>query len=158
MFNFFKKDESKFLRKYIKTITKEIYRDGGAIGICGDFVDFLIKDELFKTLGIFNKSKLPYSESKLMWAAILLLSDIKNPPDFVTKENLEYMNAISKASFIYSSSAVTDDELAEILLMPSTKAIEVIQQRKEPYESAWNNWLTSDVDIDKLASSVLNKF
>jgi hypothetical protein len=158
MFNFFKKDESTALKNHIKKLTKEIYKSGGAIGVCGDFVDFLIKDELFKTLGIFNKSKLPHSESKLMWAAILLLNDIKNPPDFVTKENLEYMNAVSKASFIYSSSAVTDDELAELLLMPSTKALEAIQQRKEPYEAAWNNWLTSDVDIDNLSTIILNKF
>jgi hypothetical protein len=82
MFNFFKKDESKELRKHIKTITKEIHNGGGAIGVCADFVNFLVEDELFKTLGIFNKSKLPQSESKLMWAAILLLDDIKNPPDF----------------------------------------------------------------------------
>lgn len=158
MFNFFKKDESKDLRKHIKTITKEIYNGGGAIGVCGDFVNFLVEDELFKTLGIFNKSKLPDSESKLMWAAILLLDDIKNPPDFVTKENLEYMNAVAKASFLYPSSAVTDAELAELLLMPSTEALEAIRQRKEPYEAAWNEWLITDVDIDKLATTVLNKF
>lgn len=157
MFNFFKKDDSKELRKYIKALTKEIHSEG-AIKVCSDFAEFLTNDDLFKTLGIFNEAKLPQPKSKLMFAAILLLSDIKNPPDFVTKENLEYMNAVAKASFVYPSSAVTDAELGELLLMPSTKALDAIRQRKEPYESAWNEWLIADVDIDKLATIVINKF
>jgi chromosome segregation and condensation protein ScpB len=157
MFNLFKKDKSSDLSKHIKNLTKEIDNDGTAIAVCGSFANFLTNDELFKSLGVFNESKLPHSKSKLMLAAILLLKDIKNPPNFVTNEDLEYMNAIAKASFVYSSSAVSDSQLAELLLMPSSNALEAIRELKQPYEAVWGEWLTTDIDIESLTTTVLNK-
>jgi hypothetical protein len=153
MFDSFKDDKPTELSKYINDLTKEINHNGGAKTICVNFLNFLDKDELFNTLFIFNEGKFPQSKSTLALSALMLLNDIKK-----SKEKADDLNELAKASFIFSSSSVNDAELAELLLMPSTKALEVIKQRREPYEAAWNEWLATDIDIDKLASIVLNKF
>ncbi len=156
MFSIFKKSPSDELRTAIKNLVKDINLNGGAISFCGNFAELVVNDDLFKTLGIFNESKLPHPKSQLMLASIMLLSDIKNPPDFLDKDNLEYMRAISKATFVYSNCAVSDAELSELLLMPSSDALTTIRNKKIKYEEAWNDWLTSDVDIEKLMYSVLS--
>ncbi|MBU3613157.1 hypothetical protein [Polynucleobacter sp. MG-27-Goln-C1] len=85
-------------------------------------------------------------------SALMLLNDIKK-----SKEKADDLNELAKATYIFSNSSVNDAELGELLLMPSTKALEAIKQRREPYEAAWNEWLTTDIDVDKLASIVLTK-
>lgn len=110
------------------------------------------KDGLFNTLFIFNEGKFPHSKAILALSALMLLNDIKK-----SKEKADDLNELAKATYIFSNSSVNDAELAELLLMPSTKALEAIKQRREPYEAAWNEWLTTDIDVDKLASIVLTK-
>ena len=82
----------------------------------------------------------------------MLLNDIKK-----SKEKADDLDELAKAAFIFSNSSVNDAELAELLLMPSTKAFDEIRKRREPYEVAWNEWLTTDIDVDELASIVLAK-
>lgn len=152
MFNLFKEDKSKELSKYIKSLTKEINQNGGAKAICINFLNFLDKDGLFNTLFIFNEGKFPHSKAILALSALMLLNDIKK-----SKEKADDLNELAKATYIFSNSSINDAELGELLLMPSTKALEAIKQRREPYEAAWNEWLTTDIDVDKLASIVLTK-
>lgn len=152
MFNLFKEEKSKDLSKYIRALTKDINQTGGAKAICVNFLNFLDKDGLFNTLFIFNEGKFPHPKSVLALSALMLLNDIKK-----SKEKADDLNELAKATYIFSNSSVNDAELAELLLMPSTKALEAIKQRREPYEAAWNEWLTTDIDVDKLASIVLTK-
>ncbi len=158
MFNFFKKDESKELSKHLKTLTKEINRDGGPIVVCSNFLNFLDKDDLFNTLGIFNQKNLLDQQAKLMLSALLLLNDIKNQKSLYTKDESDDLIALAKASYIFSNCYVSDAEFSKILLMPYNQALEAIRQLKEPYEVAWNEWLITDIDVDKLATIALIKF
>ncbi len=157
MFNIFKPKQANELHSHMQNLVNDINLNGGAIKFCGDFAEIVINDELFKTLGVINLSKLPQPKSQLMIASILLLKDIKNPPMFLTEENLEYMKAVSKAAFVYSNTAVNDEELGELLLMPSSNALAHIKNQREKYELAWNEWLTTDIDIETLIYSLKNK-
>jgi hypothetical protein len=153
MFNLFKKSDAEKTRDHISRMNAEIDKAGGPIAVCHRFVQVLTEDELFKTLGIFNETKLPYPQSQLMLASLLLLSQIKSSPQEFGDDNLEFARSIAKASFVYPSSAVTDEELGEFLLMPANEAMEAIRHRKDKYIEAWERWLTTDLDLYELFSA-----
>jgi hypothetical protein len=153
MFNFFKKKtEDELLRDGIKKTIRNINKYKGGCGeVCINFTKELAENELFKSIGYAEEAKLSISKTEGMYAALMLLSALKN--EQVTDTEDGFLMSIAEHSFVYSSCVASDEELQKLML---TSGAEVFTQRDEllkKNKDAWIRWLEADASLLKKATT-----
>lgn len=148
MFSFFKKKtEAELLRDGMKKTIRQIEKyEGGCVEVCVNFVKEISNNELYKSIGFVEESKLSSPKSEVMCAALIMLSALQN--NEIVDSDDGFFLEIAKNSFVYSSCIASDEDVKNILLNPTS----ILSHRDDLLDksnAAWANWIDSDPKLLK---------
>ena len=148
MFDFFKKKtEAELLRDGIKKIIRRIEKhEGSYVEVCVNFVKELPNNELYKSIGFVEESKLSSTKSEVMCAALIMLSALQN--NEIVDSDDGFFLEIAKHSFVYSSCIASDEDIKNLLLNP-TSILSYRDNLLDKNKAVWTTWIDSDPNLLK---------